>query len=179
MHTPRATGRRVLLAAGALLALALAALIVAMVVRASRGTSTRVDGALRATATRLLPALTARGRLPISDSTLNSYKAWVYDTEFALVRAVQRSVPRDQFVQVQLSDPSTAPPQIQALGEPGRPVVRLDSATVQSVTQSHSPTYTTLQQGGQRLRVYVLAVPTPAALQPAGATGLLEVVAPL
>jgi hypothetical protein len=163
--------RPIILLAAVVVVVALAFLIVTLV-RGSGGSPH--DPALRRTAARIVPLLNhPSGKLPITDDSLRSFQAWVYDSEPSYLTARKR-VPRGQFIQVVYTDPRTLPPQVVTLAK-GSVRVALDGATLQKVAQGSGPRFTSVAQAKQSYRAYVVKLHVPAALVPAGSTALLEV----
>jgi hypothetical protein len=155
---------------------------VVLIVKAAAGSasgSSPLDAGLKQTAARLLPSLDhVHGRLPITDASLTSFQAWVYDSE-TLLTSLSRTFQRAQL-QLQFSDPSTFPPQAPVFGAPGSATEAVPTGVVTHVVQTHRPEYTTVHQAsGPDLRVYVAPLATPALLVPAQCSGVLEVAQPL
>jgi hypothetical protein len=155
------------------------AIAVAVIVRAVQGSggSSAVDGALKRSADRVLPQLNhSGGKLPITDSSLRSFQAWVYDTQPVLANAA-RTQHNSQRLQLQFTDPSTLPPQTPLVSLPGTRTVAIDPGVAAHVLQTKQPEYTTVHQvSGPDLRVYLVPLQTPAALLQAQCSGLLEVI---
>lgn len=133
------------------------------------------DPALRRTAMDAAARITSKqGKLPVPDASLDSFKAWGYNTHTAFVTIRQKSLPRGQFVQVQLSDPITLPPQFLTLDTGGRAAVGVDAAAITQALKSRKPVCTNVDANGTALRACIVALPTPVNLQPAGMTGIVE-----
>jgi hypothetical protein len=171
------TNKRRLTVALAVAGLLLLAVIATLATRG--GSASALDSRLKQAADRHLPMLNhAPLKLPVTDSSLNSYKAWFYDEQQAFVKIAHDQHVAGQFEQVQFSDPNTMPPQDLGLNAPGRPFVTLDSGTTTQAATSGKPQYTDVQQGGLSYRAYIVPIALPAALRGSGIFGLLEVLAP-
>lgn len=165
------------------LALAIAALavlifvvVIVATVAAGGSSGSPLDAGLKATANRLAPGLDhPGGKLPIQDSTLRSFQAWVYDARPVLLRAAKKS-PHGQWEEAELIDPNTLPPLYVPLYQPGHVPVVVTGALINQVTKSHKPAYATIQQGSASYRVYAVPFTVPLPLQPVGVTGMFEVI---
>jgi hypothetical protein len=162
---------------------AVAVIVIAVVVivkaaQGSGGSSSPADAGLKRTADRLLPNLNkAYGRLPITDASLTSFQAWVYNSETLLTSL--EGARHNAQLQLQFTDPSTLPPQSPLFSPPGSATVAVPAGVVSHVTQTHQPAYATVHQAsGPDLRVYVVPLRTPALLAPAQCTGVLEIIRP-
>jgi hypothetical protein len=155
--------------------LAIAAILIVRAAQSSNGSS--LDPGLKSTADRFLPQLNrAHGKLPIPDSTLRSFQAWVYDSQTTFARLVT-SERGPRIVQLLFDDPNTSPPQSPLLSAPGRPGILLDPSALSQVVKSHQPAYfTEPEKSAPDLRVYVVPLTTPAPLRASNCVGLLEVI---
>lgn len=132
------------------------------------------DPALRRTAQRAVAAIQSRaGKLPMPDASLNSFKAWGYNTHTGFVHIRPQSIPRGTFVQVQLSDPSAFPPQFLTLDTGGHAAVGVDEATITRALKSRGPVCSDVHLNSTTFRTCLVGLPTPANLQPAGMTGVV------
>lgn len=167
--------RRALAAAIAIVVLMV---VVGIVVTSAVGESggSPLDAGLKATGIRIAPELShPGGPLPITDSSLRSFQAWVYDTRPALLRAGRLSA-HGQFEEAELIDPNTLPPLYVPLYQPGHVPVQVTADLLNQVTHSRQPAYATIRQGSASFRVYAVPLPVPTALQSIGAMGIFEVV---
>ncbi len=135
------------------------------------------DPGLRTTATRFLRQLNhPLSRLPIVDSSLNSFKAWVYDTQPIFARLAARK--GTQFEQVQFVDPSPFPPQAVTITSPGHTAIYPASSIYDRISTSQQPFFATIQAHGKTYRVYDTLLRVPAILQQVGVYAVLEVSEP-
>jgi hypothetical protein len=172
---PQTSKQRAILA-GSLAAVVLIAVLVALFLLSSRGNNgAALDPGLRRIAARVAPILNRPGgKLPVTDASLKSFQAWVYNTE-AKSTTVSHLHLAPRFVQVQLNDPSVTPPQALLIRAPGHPAVVVDSKLLLSVMQHARPAATTVQQAGRTYRVYIEPLHPPDALLQAQVSGVIEV----
>jgi hypothetical protein len=163
---------------GAVVVLAIILVVALLAARSSRASSS-ADSQLKQAAGRALPLVEhPPGNLRITDSSLNSFKAWFYQQEQAFAKIALQSQPAGQYVQVQYDDPNTMPPQALGLNAPGRAFVTIDASVASQAVITGQPQYTDLKLGDHDTRIYVVPIPLPAAFQGSGIYGLLEVLAP-
>jgi hypothetical protein len=168
----------VMVIAGVAVAIILIAVVgILKATQGSGGGGSSIDPELKQTADRILPQINhVHGKLQITDASLTSFQAWVYDSETVLT-GLSRAQRSAQFEQLQFTDPSTLPPQTPVFSLPGHAVVSVDAGVVSHVVQTQQPEYATVHQAsGPDLRVYVAPLTTPSLLTPAQCTGVLEVV---
>ena len=155
---------------GAILGALVLLVIGLILVGGSHGNGSAADPGLRTSARRLLPRLNAaHRRLPIEDSSLRSFQAWVYDVQPVFTR-VARKLSNKQFAQVQFEDPLPMPPQAPLLGTPAHATVFVPSDEVVGAAQS-GPRFTT----ANNLRVYLTPLRAPQVFQGTGVIAVLEV----
>jgi hypothetical protein len=155
---------------------AIAAGIIGLVAHAG-GTSSQ-DSALQSTLQTMKSSLDKRGALPVTEPTLQSFQAWVYNTRTAFLKAVPHQ-PDHQFSQVVLNDPNTMPPQTIGLNEAAHPVNAIPkNAITRAQTSTDAQCGDTTSGSGVTLRFCTIALKTPGVLQSSNATALLTVFAP-
>lgn len=169
--------RRIVIAAAGIVLIA-AALAAFLATRGSTsGAAPAPDSALRSTATRFLTRLNhPLSRLPVVDSSLNSFKAWVYDTQPIFVTLTAR--PAKQFEQVQFVDPSPFPPQAVTITSPGHTAIYPASTVYNGIIRSYRPFFATVRAQGKVYRLYASLLQVPAILRQVGVYAILEVIEP-
>lgn len=158
-----------------IVALAIAAFFAVRAI-SGRGVNPR-DAALQATLQRIKTDLDRPGKLPVTDPSLQSFQAWVYNTRSAFMRSVRLEAPR-QFAQVVLNDPNTMPPQTLGLNQAGHPVLGIPTQAISRAFKSSDPQCGDITFSGRTLRFCATALTTPRPLRASNATGLLTVLAP-
>lgn len=172
------SNRRAVVAGGAA-SLLLALLVLLLIVNARHGGGgSSLDSGLVSTAETVLPQLAhPSGKLPITDTSLTSFQAWVYDTQ-PTIASIVRTQHGGQWEQLLMSDPNTLPPQAPLINVPGHPAVSVDPNVVSQALTTGQGQFTTSHQGGRALRVYVVPFKAPAILSQAHIVGVLEVIQP-
>jgi len=165
-------------AGGAVAVLLVALLIVLLAAGRSNASSAAIDAELQKAAARALPLLNQNvGTLPIKDSSIGSFQAWIYgDEEPAFARILKQHQPLGVFIQTQFSDPNTMPPQNPVLHTSNHGFITIDASVTSQVARTGQPGFADVQAGGQALRAYVVRITLPGPLQGSGIYGLLEVI---